>query len=86
MHVYDSDDLRLLSAALSEALGLVQKSADGPLAETETASFSERLAANAAVSESAMALRPGGPYTFDLEPRSTQPLLVPADPVAPRLQ
>ena len=30
-------------------------------------------------------VRPGGPYTFDLEPHSTQPLLVPADPVAPQL-
>ena len=46
MHVYDSDDLRLLSAALSDALELVQKSAGGPLTETETSDFSERLAAN----------------------------------------
>jgi hypothetical protein len=43
---YDSDDLCLLSAALSEALGLVRKSAGGPLTETETSDFSERLAAN----------------------------------------
>ena len=40
------DDLRLLSAALSDALGLVQKSAGGPLTETETSDFRERLAAN----------------------------------------
>jgi len=46
MHVYDSDDLRLLSAALSDALGLVQKSAGGPLTETETSDFSKKLAAN----------------------------------------
>jgi hypothetical protein len=41
---YDSDDLCLLSAALFEALGLVRKSAGGPL--TETLDFSKRLADN----------------------------------------
>ena len=45
-HVYDFDDLCLLSAALSDALGLVQKSVGGPLTETETSDFRERLAAN----------------------------------------
>jgi hypothetical protein len=43
---YDSADLCLLSAALSEALALVRKSAGGPLTETETSDFSERLASN----------------------------------------
>ena len=43
---YNFDDLCLLSAALSEALALVRKSAGGPLTETETSDFSEKLAAN----------------------------------------
>ena len=43
---YESDDLCLLSAALSEALGLVRKSAGGSLTKTETSDFSERLAVN----------------------------------------
>jgi hypothetical protein len=43
---YNSDDLRLLSAALSDALGIVRKSAGGPLTETETSDFSKRLADN----------------------------------------
>jgi len=42
---YDSDALRLLSAALSEALESVRKSAKRPLTESETAGFSKRLAA-----------------------------------------
>jgi hypothetical protein len=44
--VYDSDDLRLLSSALSRALELVRKSAGGPLFETETADFSRRITRN----------------------------------------
>ena len=43
---YDSDDLRLLSAALSAAMGAVRKYAGGPLSETETSNFSTRLARN----------------------------------------
>ena len=43
---YDSDDLRLLSAARSAALAAVRKSAGGPLTETEISDFSERIAAS----------------------------------------
>ena len=44
--VYDPDDVRLLSAALSDALEVVRKSASAPLTETETAHFTKRLAVN----------------------------------------
>jgi hypothetical protein len=43
---YDSDDLHLLSAALSDALEDVRKSAGGLLTEAETSEFSKRLAAS----------------------------------------
>jgi hypothetical protein len=43
---YDSNDLRLLSAALSAALGVVRNYAGGPLTPTETSDFSTRLAHN----------------------------------------
>jgi hypothetical protein len=43
---YHFDDLRLLSAALSSALGIVRNYAGGPLTETETSDFTKRLADN----------------------------------------
>jgi hypothetical protein len=43
---YDSDDLRLLSAALSDALDAVRKSAGGPLLETEVSVFTKKLTDN----------------------------------------
>jgi hypothetical protein len=43
---YDSDALRLLSAALSEALDTLRKLNGRALTETETADFSKKLAAN----------------------------------------
>jgi hypothetical protein len=43
---YDSDDLRLLSAALSAAIGVVRNCAGGPLSPTETSNFNTRLARN----------------------------------------
>jgi hypothetical protein len=45
-YAYDSDDLRLLSAALSAAMGVVRNYAGGPLSPTETSDFSTRLARN----------------------------------------
>jgi hypothetical protein len=46
LSAYDSDALRLLSAALSDALGILRKSAGGLLTETETSDSSKRLADN----------------------------------------
>jgi hypothetical protein len=43
---YDSDDLRLLSAALSAAMGVVRSNAGGLLTPTETSDFNTRLARN----------------------------------------
>jgi hypothetical protein len=45
-YAYDSDDLRLLSAALSAAMGVVRNYAGGPLTPTETSDFNRRLARN----------------------------------------
>jgi hypothetical protein len=45
-YAYDSDDLRLLSAALSAAMGVVRNYAGGLLTSTETSDFSTRLARN----------------------------------------
>jgi hypothetical protein len=41
---YDSDDLHVLSTALSDALEDVRRSAGGLLTEAETSDFSKRLA------------------------------------------
>jgi hypothetical protein len=43
---YDSDDLRLLSAAHSAALEVIRHVAGGPLTPTEISDFSRRLAQN----------------------------------------
>ena len=43
---YDSDALRVLSAALSDTLDILRKSAGRPLTETETSDLSRKLAAN----------------------------------------
>ena len=43
---YDSDALRLLSAALSDALDTLRKLNGHALTETETADFSKKLTAN----------------------------------------
>jgi hypothetical protein len=43
-YAYDSNDLRLLSAALSAAMGIVRSYAGGPLSPSETSDFSTRLA------------------------------------------
>jgi hypothetical protein len=43
---YDSDALRVLSAALSGALDSVRKSKGRELTETETSNLSKKLAAN----------------------------------------
>jgi hypothetical protein len=43
---YDSDDLRLLSAAHSEALETIREVAAGPLTPPEISDFSRRLAQN----------------------------------------
>ena len=43
---YDSDDLRLLSAAHSKALEAIREVAAGPLTPTEISDFSRRLAQN----------------------------------------
>jgi hypothetical protein len=45
-YAYDSDDLRLLSVALSAAMGVVRNYAGGPLSPTETSDFNARLARN----------------------------------------
>jgi hypothetical protein len=45
-YAYDSDDLRLLSAALSAAMGIVRNNAGGPLTSTETSDFTTSLARN----------------------------------------
>jgi hypothetical protein len=44
---YDSDALRLLSAALSGPLDTLRKSKGGALTETETSDFSKKLTAQA---------------------------------------
>lgn len=44
--VYEPDAVRLLSAALSDALEDVRESAGGPLTEIETTDFTKRLADN----------------------------------------
>jgi hypothetical protein len=43
---YDSDDIRLLSTAMSDALETAGKSENRPLSEIETANFSRRIAEN----------------------------------------
>jgi hypothetical protein len=45
-YAYDSNDLRLLSATLSAAMGIVRSYAGGPLTPSETSDFSTRLARN----------------------------------------
>ena len=43
---YDADSRHLLSAAFSNAMDSVRKSAGGPLAETEMVYFSKRVVEN----------------------------------------